>query len=123
MVRQMLWNLVRNAVQASQAGDVVKVGVYVVDGDCTVEVADFGMGISEETKDQIFDAFYTTRSHGTGIGLAVVKRIVDDHGWSVEVVDNTPRGATFRVHLGPLAEQPLGTLPAPPATRWTLSPR
>jgi two-component system, NtrC family, sensor histidine kinase HydH len=123
MVRQMLWNLVRNAVQASQAGDIVKVGVYVQDDECSIEVVDYGMGIGDEAKEQIFDAFYTTRSHGTGIGLAVVKRIVDDHGWSVEVQDSKPRGATFCVRLGVPAEQPLGTVPAPPATRWTLSPR
>lgn len=123
MVRQMLWNLVRNAVQASQAGDVVKVGVFVEDGNCTIEVADYGMGISDDAKEHIFDAFYTTRSQGTGIGLAVVKRIVDDHGWSVGVFDTNPRGATFRVRVGSLAEQPLGTVPAPAPTRWTLSPR
>lgn len=123
MVRQMLWNLVRNAVQASQAGDVVKVGVYVVDGRCTIDVVDYGMGIADEAKEQIFDAFFTTRSQGTGIGLAVVKRIVDEHGWNVRVVDSTPRGATFRVEVGAVANEPLGTEPAPAPTRWTLSPR
>ncbi len=123
MVRQMLWNLVRNAVQSSQAGDVVKVGIYLANGDCTIDVVDYGIGISDDAKEQIFDAFFTTRSHGTGIGLAVVKRIVDEHGWSVRVIDTKPRGATFRVHVGQLADQPLGTVPAPAPTRWTLSPR
>jgi two-component system, NtrC family, sensor histidine kinase HydH len=122
MVRQMLWNLVRNAVQASQADDVVRVGVYLENGDVIVEVVDRGGGISDDAKPQLFDAFYTTRSQGTGIGLAVVKRIVDEHGWSIAVLDTVPRGATFRVNMGALSEEPLGTVPIKPKGRWTLSP-
>lgn len=123
LVRQMLWNLVRNAVQASQAGDVVRVGVYLEDGEVVVEVVDHGTGITDEAKPLLFDAFFTTRSQGTGIGLAVVKRIVDEHGWSIEVLDNQPRGAMFRVNLGKLSEEPLGTTPPKSkGGRWTLSP-
>jgi nitrogen fixation/metabolism regulation signal transduction histidine kinase len=57
-------------------------------------VLDQGPGVSDEAKTRIFDAFYTTRSHGTGMGLAVVKRIVDEHaavGASIEV--RSPGGA------------------------------
>jgi signal transduction histidine kinase len=122
MVRQMLWNLVRNAVQASQAGDVVRVGVYLEGGEVFVEVVDRGVGISDEAKPLLFDAFYTTRSQGTGIGLAVVKRIVDDHGWSIDVLDTAPRGATFRVNMGPVSQEPVGTIPVKSKGRWTLSP-
>lgn len=122
MVRQMLWNLVRNAVQASRAGEVVRVGVYLEEGEVIVEVVDRGSGISDEAKPQLFDAFYTTRSQGTGIGLAVVKRIVDEHGWSITVLDTEPRGATFRVNLGELSPEPLGTVPVKSKGRWTLSP-
>ncbi len=122
MVRQMLWNLVRNAVQASQAGDVVRVGVYLQDGDVIVEVVDHGVGISDEAKPLLFDAFYTTRSQGTGIGLAVVKRIVDDHGWVIDVLDTAPRGATFSVNMGALSPDPVGSVPVKSKGRWTLSP-
>lgn len=122
MVRQMLWNLVRNAVQASQAGEMVRVGVYLEGDEVAVEVVDKGVGISDEAKPQLFDAFYTTRSQGTGIGLAVVKRIVDDHGWTISVLDTEPRGATFRVNLGELSQDPIGTVPTKPKGRWTLSP-
>lgn len=122
MLRQMLWNLVRNAVQASGAGDVVRVGVYLEANHAVVEVVDHGVGISDEAKPQLFDAFYTTRSQGTGIGLAVVKRIVTEHGWSIAVVDTVPRGATFRVTLGELSGEPVGTVPVKSKGRWTLSP-
>jgi signal transduction histidine kinase len=47
----------------------------------------------------LFDAFFTTRSHGTGVGLAVVKRIADEHGFHIDVTSGEGRGATFRVRL------------------------
>ena len=51
--------------------------------------------------ERLFDAFYTTRTHGTGIGLAVVKRIVEAHGFSLEVESEAGKGATFRVRVPP----------------------
>ena len=63
-----------------------------------------------------------TMPEGTGIGLAVVKRIVTEHGWSIAVVDTVPRGATFRVTLGELSGEPVGTVPVKSKGRWTLSP-
>jgi len=101
MLRQLVWNLVRNAVQASSAGELVRVMLRIREDGCAeLSVIDRGVGIDSEAKARIFDAFFTTRSHGTGMGLAVVKRIVDDHGFSIEVDSNANRGATFRVLLG-----------------------
>ena len=47
----------------------------------------------------MFEAFFTTRAHGVGVGLAVVKRIVDDHGFSIAVLDGEPKGARFVVTI------------------------
>ena len=100
-LRQLAWNLVRNAVQASSAGDAVRVRVQRDARDHAVlEVSDRGIGIDEQAKVRLFDAFFTTRSQGTGVGLAVVKRIADEHGFSIEVTSERGRGATFRVDLG-----------------------
>jgi signal transduction histidine kinase len=63
-------------------------------------VHDDGPGIGADARGRLFDAFFTTRSSGMGIGLAVVKRIVDEHGWEIEVESNAGRGATFRVRMG-----------------------
>lgn len=111
-LRQLIWNLVRNAVQASGSGDVVTVGVEEQGNTVLLSVEDEGEGIEPGTSDRIFDAFFTTRSHGTGVGLAVVKRIADDHGFSVEVRSVSGRGAIFRVR----APTPGPSLapPAPP---------
>ena len=96
-IRQLLWNLVRNAVQASSPGDEVLVRLSRVEGGAALEVSDAGPGIPEDAKRRLFDAFFTTRSHGTGVGLAVVKRIIDDHGWTIRVDSADGRGATFSV--------------------------
>ena len=122
MVRQVLWNLVRNAVQASAANTVVCVRVLNEQGQGVVEIVDHGIGIDDAAKSQLFDAFFTTRSQGTGIGLAVVKRIVDDHGWSITIEDTQPQGATFRVRMGPVSERAVGSVPSTRKGRWTLSP-
>jgi two-component system sensor histidine kinase HydH len=99
-LRQMLWNLVRNAVQASSPEDVVTVKVAQCSGCVSVTVADNGIGIDNQARERLFDAFFTTRSKGAGVGLAVVKRIVDEHGFSIDVSSERGRGAEFRVDLG-----------------------
>jgi len=99
-VRQLLWNLVRNALQASISGGMVVVRIAQADdGKLKLEVSDHGAGITSDQVDRLFDAFYTTRTHGTGIGLAVVKRIVEAHGFGIEVDSPAGEGATFRVVL------------------------
>lgn len=98
-IRQLVWNLVRNAIQASAAGGEVRVRLEVSD---TVElyVEDDGRGMDCTAQEHIFDAFFTTRSQGTGLGLAVVKRIADDHGYAVEVHSEQNEGAQFVVRFG-----------------------
>jgi len=98
---QLTWNLVRNAVQASSAGDEVSVSVTIESsGSVELCVCDQGLGIDEQAKERLFDAFFTTRSHGTGVGLAVVKRIADEHGFRIRVESEHHRGARFCVLLG-----------------------
>ena len=93
-LRQLIWNLVRNAVQASSPGDVVEVRVEeeAPERFVMLTVMDHGAGIDEDAKGKLFDPFFTTRSHGTGIGLAVVKRIADEHGYLIEVAESKRAG-------------------------------
>ena len=102
-MRQVLWNLVRNGVQATAAGTGVVVSVRAVGSRVEMVVTDEGPGITKDASEKIFDAFYTTRSHGAGIGLAVVRRIIDDHAAA---------GATIAVR----AAQPQPAEQANPAT-------
>lgn len=98
-LRQVVWNLMRNAIQASAPGDEVTVRTRDgAGGERLLEVSDHGPGLTREARARLFDAFFTTRGHGMGIGLAVVKRIVDDHGFEVEV-ESDGTGTTFRVRI------------------------
>jgi signal transduction histidine kinase len=101
-IRQVLWNLVRNAVQASPPQGRVDVSVRHHTDAVELLVQDQGPGIPDEIKPTVFDAFYSSRSQGAGIGLAVVRRIIDDHapfGASITVADRAPRGTAFTVTL------------------------
>jgi two-component system sensor histidine kinase HydH len=101
-IRQVLWNLVRNAIQASGAGSVVLVRVALSDREVTLMVEDEGPGVPEGAEARIFEDFFTTRTHGAGIGLAVVRRIIDDHapmGARLSVERAPGGGASFRVTL------------------------
>ncbi len=109
-LRQVVWNLVRNAIQASSPGHEVKVVITVEREACALEVRDRGPGIPPEARLRLFDAFFTTRAHGMGIGLAVVKRILDDHGFPVEVESAEGEGTTIRVRMPAL---PAGALDRP----------
>lgn len=98
-MRQVVWNLVRNAIQASSAGTPVVVRLKRENGSASLEVSDQGVGIPKEAMERLFDAFFTTRSSGMGIGLAVVKRILDDHEFAIDVESVEGKGTTFRVHF------------------------
>jgi nitrogen-specific signal transduction histidine kinase len=99
-MRQVLWNLVRNAMQVSKAGDEVRVSVRKDDsGDALLTVTDSGPGIPDSTREHLFDAFVTTRSKGAGIGLAVVKQLTDGHGFSIDVDSGAGSGTTFTVRI------------------------
>lgn len=113
-LRQLVWNLVRNAVQASEAGGCVRCRVTALPRTVDLAVEDDGVGIEPEAKARIFDAFFTTRSHGTGIGLAVVKRIADEHGFTLAVESERGRGAVFRVSFQRILPEASPPEPEPP---------
>ncbi len=101
-MRQVVWNLVRNAIQASSAGSTVTVRVEQREREVTLAVDDQGAGIPESVGTRIFDEFFTTRTHGAGIGLAVVRRILQDHaamGAKLAVARAQGGGASFQVTL------------------------
>ena len=105
----MIWNLVRNAVQASSPGDGVEVAVEVIGKSTWLRVSDRGVGIDEAARERLFDAFFTTRSQGTGMGLAVVKRIADEHAfrsrWTAAAAAARPF-ASIWARLGPRSPRP-----------------
>jgi signal transduction histidine kinase len=100
--RQVLWNLLGNAADATSAGGRVQVRLARHNDQVLLEVSDSGEGIGADDLKRIFDPFFTTKEQGTGLGLAIVHRIVEAHGGELSVRSNPGHGSTFRVVL-PLA--------------------
>ena len=101
-LRQVLINLVLNAQQAMGRGGVITITTGAAEGFGTLSVSDTGPGIPEEMKEKLFKPFATNKKGGSGIGLALVKRFVDNFGGSVSVQSEPGQGATFHLRL-PLA--------------------
>jgi len=99
-LRQVLWNLLRNAAEAAAGGGKhVSVRVGGDDLTSTVEVTDDGPGLDPTVLERVFDPFFTTKRSGTGLGLATSHNIVADHGGRIEVDSQPGKGATFKVIL------------------------
>lgn len=100
-LRQVVLNLVRNALAAGHRGGRVTVWVSSFEGRHEVAVEDDGAGMSPEVRARAFEPLFTTRaeSGGTGLGLAVVRRIVDEHGGTVAVTSTEGAGSRFAVTL------------------------
>ena len=101
-------NLITNALQAMQAQDgsfEKKLRLAIAPEELHGEpgvgviVEDTGPGVAPESREQIFNPFFTSKKDGVGLGLSIVAKIVDDHRGSIRLEENTPRGARFRVFL------------------------
>jgi two-component system sensor histidine kinase PilS (NtrC family) len=98
-LKQVLWNLLGNAADATSGGGQVRVQVWREDEKVLVVVEDSGAGIAPEDLPRIFDPFFTTKERGTGLGLAIVHRIVEAHGGLLEVSSEVGRGSAFKITL------------------------
>ncbi|NUP99379.1 MAG: PAS domain S-box protein, partial [Armatimonadetes bacterium] len=106
-IKQVILNLVRNAIQAMGPGGRLEVGTCAsLDGDgVDIWVADSGPGIPSDRLEEIFNPFFTNKADGTGLGLAVSRKIAVDHGGTLSVDSREGEGATFILSL-PLSGRP-----------------
>lgn len=100
-IYQVLMNIVINSVQAMPEGGTLFIKSYPLPHGKTVaiEITDTGIGMSEDTMEQIFTPFYTEKNRGTGLGLAITRNIVEQHGGIVTVKSRQGEGTTFTVIL------------------------
>ena len=98
-VHQVLLNLLLNAVQAMEGAGTVRVEIGSREGYASVAVSDTGRGISSQNLPNIFRPFYTTKGAGTGLGLSLARRIVEDHHGRIEVTSAVGKGSRFTVLL------------------------
>lgn len=102
-LRQVIDNVVMNAVQVSPADGAIEVAVTRVDGRCLIVVSDQGSGVDEEVAVRAFEPFFTTKANGTGLGLSVCRAIVEAHGGDIEL-SPTDGGARVTITLPARAE-------------------
>ncbi len=98
MLRQLLFNLLLNGVQALEDGGQLQVSVEAQgEGSVRIVVEDDGGGVPPEDRDRLFAPYFTTRPDGSGLGLAICRRIALAHGWGLRYEARVPRGSTFVV--------------------------
>jgi C4-dicarboxylate-specific signal transduction histidine kinase len=102
-LQQVMMNLMTNSIDAMKAVDGMRelaIRSQRADNEqLLVSVSDTGVGLPPEQADQIFSAFFTTKPHGTGMGLRICRSIVEAHGGRLWAANNSPRGASFYVNL------------------------
>lgn len=99
-LHQVLLNLLLNAIQALNGAGRVSVTLAQSDENTvSISISDTGLGIAPENLTHIFRPFFTTKGHGTGLGLPLARRIVEDHGGKLEVTSDLGHGSTFTLVL------------------------
>jgi C4-dicarboxylate-specific signal transduction histidine kinase len=102
-LQQVMMNLMTNSIDAMKAADGTRELAIksqpAEDGQLLVSVSDTGVGLPPGQADQIFNAFFTTKPHGTGMGLRICRSIIESHGGRLWAADNSPRGASFYLSL------------------------
>jgi two-component system NtrC family sensor kinase len=105
-LHQVFLNLILNALQATDAGDTVEIRTRHLSDEKQIEIvfSDTGMGIPVENMKKVFNPFFTTKEEGTGLGLSVVSKIIENHHGKIFLTSSVEKGARFAIRL-PVAEQ------------------
>jgi signal transduction histidine kinase len=108
-LQQVIINLVMNGLQSMNANGNAPRELTIEsrqddDGHLVVEVQDTGTGIEPENSKRLFDAFFSTKPNGMGIGLSICRSIIEAHGGRMRASNNAGRGATFQCSLPPLQD-------------------
>ena len=104
-INQLMIIILDNAIKYTAENDKIEIKTYVKDGKCVIEVADTGIGISEEATKHVFDRFYredkarSRETGGTGLGLSIAHTIVNLHGGNIKIVPNEPKGTKVIIKI------------------------
>lgn len=99
MVKQVILNLFINATQAMPDGGELIIRTKMSDKNANIEISDTGTGIEPDKIDKIFQAYYTSRSAGTGLGLPIAKKIIDAHNGQIAVNSQPGKGTSFTITI------------------------
>jgi len=110
-LKQAFYNIVRNALQATHEGGILRVRTHFDDHSVGISFADTGCGLDPDNANRIFDPYFTTKTKGSGIGLFIVSRIVRAHGGEIAIETAPGKGLTFGIRL-PRRDLRIRSLPA-----------
>jgi len=99
LMKSCLFNVVTNAFQAMPDGGTLTLTTEQQEDGFVLRVSDTGVGVSEENLSRIFEPFFTTKSQGLGLGLAMTKRVIEEHGGKIEFSSTEGRGSEVTIHL------------------------
>ncbi|MCX7590039.1 MAG: ATP-binding protein [Kiritimatiellae bacterium] len=111
-IKQAFFNVIRNAIQAMSEGGRLTITLSCSNRYLGISFRDTGVGIRPEDLGRVFEPYYSTKSGGTGLGLMIVQRIVQEHGGQIEISSKPGEGTNFVILL-PLAERRVRLLKAP----------
>lgn len=117
LLRRALDNLILNGMDAMPGGGVLMLRTSNANDAVELEVSDTGTGLTPQECGRLFTPYYTTKQHGTGLGLAVVQSVVSDHGGRIWVESEAGVGTSFHIRLPAKPPQRTITQPAPPLVR------
>lgn len=98
-IKQVFWNLLLNAVESIKEKGEIIIRTRKVQSSIIISVEDNGSGIKESQLDKVFEPFYTTKQQGAGLGLTIVRRIIEDHDWKISVENIIPHGTLFTISI------------------------
>ena len=106
-LKQVFLNLFKNSMDAMEHGGVLSIQTSLIGDQVEITVADEGCGIPEQDKEKIFSPFFTTKKHGTGLGLCISKRIIEEHAdGSLSMKSKEGKGTSFKISLPVYHETP-----------------
>jgi len=106
-LKQVFLNLFKNSMDAMEHGGVLSIQTSLIGDQVEITVADEGCGIPEQDKEKIFSPFFTTKKHGTGLGLCISKRIIEEHAdGSLSMKSKEGKGTSFKIRLPVYRETP-----------------
>jgi len=99
LLKQAILNIILNAQQAMPDGGELILRTSLTDGDVAIEIIVTGPGVPEKLRDKIFSPFFSTKKDGSGLGLVVTKRIIDQHRGTVSFISESGKGTDFLIRL------------------------
>ena len=98
-LRGVFINIIRNAIQALQKAGTITIETSLEKHTCIIKISDTGQGIPEEIRTRIFEPNFSTKTEGMGLGLAIARRVIEDHGGTISCSSEHGKGTTFEIRL------------------------